>query len=60
MRYVTLKMCDLNLDVNDLFLLAIYFRFWDSSLPLFYLKSVARTIPLFLIFLFSKLYFYQN
>ena len=34
------------------FYLLIYYRFWDSSSPLFYLKYVGRTIPLFLSFLF--------
>ena len=53
-----LKMCDLNSDVNDLFLISYILPFL-STLSLFYLKSVGRTIPLF-CFLFSKLPFYQK
>ena len=39
------------------FYLAICVRFWIGILPLLYVKSVGRTIPLFLSFLFQNYIF---
>ena len=54
-RYATLRMCDLNSVVIDLFLLR-YFCFWDSSFSLFYLKSVGSMIPVFKFSLFGIIF----